>query len=59
LRLLQHEFFVDATNLGGFFVSFTATGAVFFGSGERNVVLEVTDAGCIFLVDAQRVLVAL
>src|ERR1700730_1872084 len=41
--LLQHQLFVDFADLGGLFKSLFAARAIFFGCGERNIVLQVTD----------------
>ena len=57
LGLLQHEFFVNRANLGRFLEGLLAANAVFFGRGQRNVVLEVANARGVIGVNAQRVLV--
>src|SRR5438876_7608075 len=59
LRLLENEFFVDGANLGGFFPRLLAADAVFFGRGQRNVMLEVADAGSVFRVNHERMFEAL
>src|SRR5882672_9156978 len=59
LRLFENEFFVDGADLGGFLPCLLAAYAVFFGRGQRNVVLEVANAGCVLRVNLERVFVAL
>ena len=57
--LLKHELFVNAADFGGFLMRLLAADAVFFGRGQRNIVLEFADARSIFGIDAERVFVAL
>src|SRR5262252_1597440 len=57
LGLLQHQLFVDGADLGLLFVSLLAARAIFFGGGQRNVVLEMAHASGILGVNLERVLV--
>src|SRR5690349_7439829 len=51
LRLLQHQLFVDGADFGLFFVGLFAADTIFFGRGQRNIVLEVANARVVFGVD--------
>ena len=58
LGLLQHEFFINSANLGRFLKRLLAANAIFFGCGLRNIVLEVANARCVIIINAQRMFVA-
>src|SRR6266481_423363 len=51
LGLLQNEFFVDGANPGLLLESHLAANAVLFGSGQRDVVLQVANARGVIGVD--------
>src|SRR5208283_508598 len=57
LRLLQNELLVDGADFGLLFESLLAAEAVFFGSGHRDVVLDVANAGGVIGVNLEGVFV--
>src|SRR6267143_1528131 len=57
LGLLQHELFVDGANTGLLLKSHLAADAVLFGSGQRNVVLQVANARSVIGIDNERVFI--
>src|SRR5207245_10089437 len=59
VRFLEYEFLVDGADFGLFLVGLFAARAIFFGGGERHVVLEVTNASGIVGVNDERVFEAL
>src|SRR4029077_14117068 len=56
LGLLENQFFIDGANLGLLLESLLAADAVLFGSGQRDVVFEMVNAGSVFGVNDQRML---
>src|SRR5258708_7127104 len=57
LGLLQNQFFVDGANTGLLLKSHLAADAVLFGSGQRNVVLQVPNARSVIGIDNERVFI--
>src|SRR5262249_8136321 len=55
LGLLENELFVDGAHFGLFFEGLLTARAIFFGSGQGHIVLEVANASGVIGVNDQRV----